>query len=112
MRAAFFHGPDRPVTIEQIDEPRPGAGEVLLKVCRCGVCGSDVSMTKGPICYPLGPIGHEYSGEVLELGAGVTGLAVGDPVARLPQHATGQCGGCRFGNPRICPNRNGSHTGF
>jgi (R,R)-butanediol dehydrogenase/meso-butanediol dehydrogenase/diacetyl reductase len=112
MRAALFHGPGRPITVEQLDEPRPAAGEVLLKVCRCGVCGSDVSLTEGPICYPLGQFGHEYAGEVLELGAGVTGLKVGDRAAALPILGCGRCAGCRRGNAIFCENRAGRGFGF
>lgn len=41
MRAAMFHGPNR-ITIETVTDPKPGANEVLVKVCRCGVCGSDI----------------------------------------------------------------------
>ena len=54
VRAAMFHGLGRPITIETIPDPKPGPNEVLIKVCRCGVCGSDISMTgDGPGSLPL-----------------------------------------------------------
>jgi (R,R)-butanediol dehydrogenase/meso-butanediol dehydrogenase/diacetyl reductase len=112
LRAAFFHGSGKPITIETIADPRPAAGQVLLRVCRCGVCGSDVTMTEGPFCYPIGQLGHEYAGEVLELGAGVTGLRVGDRVAAAPLLGCGRCEGCRLGNAIFCTDREARGFGF
>ena len=70
MRVAFFPGPGQPIAIKQVPEPRPGLGDVLLKIGRCGICGSDISMTSGGLFdYPLGStLGHEYAGEVIEVG--------------------------------------------
>jgi (R,R)-butanediol dehydrogenase/meso-butanediol dehydrogenase/diacetyl reductase len=114
MRAALFHGPDRPITIEQIDDPRPAPGQVVLKVCRCGICGSDLSMTApGAVCYPLGEFGHELSGEIVELGKGVpTHLRVGDRVACPPTFGCGTCAGCRNGNPIFCTGAATRSAGF
>lgn len=103
MRAAIFHGPSRPITIEQIAEPRPGRAEVLIKVCRCGICGSDVTMTgDAPMTLPVGQFGHEYAGEVVEVGQDVTTLRPGDRVAVVPIARCGVCEGCRSGNPAAC----------
>jgi (R,R)-butanediol dehydrogenase/meso-butanediol dehydrogenase/diacetyl reductase len=113
MRAAVFHGPDKPITVETMDDPRPARGEVVMKVCRCGVCGSDVSMTApGSICYPLGPFGHELAGEVVELGPDVAGVKVGDLVACPPSFGCGACEGCRNGNAIFCTGARSRSIGF
>ncbi|TVV75848.1 zinc-binding dehydrogenase [Sphingomonas solaris] len=103
MRAAIFHGPGTPLTIEDRPLPVPGAGEVLVKVCRCGVCGSDVSMTgDAPFTFAPGPIGHEFAGEIVEAGSGVAALKAGRRVACLASIPCGACAGCRNGNPVFC----------
>jgi threonine dehydrogenase-like Zn-dependent dehydrogenase len=103
MRAALFNGPNRPITIENIADPRPGPGELLVKVCRCGICGSDISMTAdAPLTLPIGRFGHEYAGEVVEVGAGVDTFRRGDRISALPVAPCGACEGCRSGNPLYC----------
>src|SRR5690349_15444095 len=104
MRAAMFHGPNR-ITIETVADPKPGANEVLVKVCRCGVCGSDIALTgNGSMSLPLGRFGHEYAGEVIEVGRDVDTVRVGDHVSALPVAPCGKCAGCRYGNPLFCTN--------
>jgi (R,R)-butanediol dehydrogenase/meso-butanediol dehydrogenase/diacetyl reductase len=114
LRVAYFHGPGRPITIEQVPEPRPERGEVLVRVCRCGICGSDVSMTATDAVapYPPGPIGHEFAGEVIEIGAGVTELKVGDRIAAPPLIPCGRCEGCIGGHPFFCTALRGATGGF
>jgi (R,R)-butanediol dehydrogenase/meso-butanediol dehydrogenase/diacetyl reductase len=103
MRAAMFNGPGKPITIEQLPDPAPGEGELLIKIHRCGICGSDVSMTgEAPYNLPLGPIGHEYAGEVLEVGRAVSRFRPGDRVTAVPAVACGTCEGCREGNAQFC----------
>ena len=104
MRVAFFPGAGQPIAIKQVPEPRPGVGDVLIKIARCGICGSDISMTSGgPFDYPLGcTLGHEYAGEVVEIGAGVDRLRVGDRVACLPAVACGECPACHEGRLFFC----------
>jgi threonine dehydrogenase-like Zn-dependent dehydrogenase len=103
MRAALFNGPDQPITVENLADPRPGPGELLVKVCRCGICGSDVSMTgEGPLKLPLGRFGHEYAGEVIEVGAEVATFRPGDRINALPVAPCGACEGCQTGNPLYC----------
>lgn len=90
MRAAFFNGPDLPITVEHIPEPQLRPGEILVRVCRCGICGSDVAMTgDGPFHLPLGRFGHEWSGEVIEVGRDVEGIGPGvrSPEAPAPSPA-------------------------
>ena len=103
MRAALFNGPGRPITIESMDDPRPGPGELLVRVHRCGICGSDVSMSsEGPMTLPLGRFGHEWAGEVVELGGNIRDVRVGARIAGLPVARCGRCEGCRTGNPLHC----------
>lgn len=114
MRAAVFHGRGD-VRIETVPTPTPGAGQVLIKVLRSGICGTDATEYKaGPIMFPIdaphpksghqGPliIGHEFVGEVVALGEGVTGYAVGDAVASGAGVACGECQRCRQGRTNLC----------
>ena len=103
MRAAMFNGPGRPITIETVADPEPGPGELLVKVARCGICGSDISMTSpAPMNLPLGRFGHEWAGEIVEVGRDVEGRKPGDRIASLPAARCGACAGCRSGNPLFC----------
>jgi threonine dehydrogenase-like Zn-dependent dehydrogenase len=103
MRAAIFNGAGKPITIEDLPDPEPPPGELLVKICRCGICGSDVSMSgDAPFTLPLGRIGHEYAGEVIEVGREVSGFRAGDRVAVQPIQPCGACGGCRSGNAMFC----------
>jgi (R,R)-butanediol dehydrogenase/meso-butanediol dehydrogenase/diacetyl reductase len=106
MRVTVFHGPGQPFTVEDAPIPVPGENDVLVKIERCGICGSDISMTSGGPCdYPLGVhMGHEWAGEVVEIGRQVTRLKVGD---RVCTPATGGCGACEVclrGRQVECPN--------
>jgi len=104
VRAAVFDGPGLPLRIEERPEPTPGPGQVLLRVGRSGICGSDVHMTSGGLFgFPPGVVlGHEYAGEVVELGPGVEALKVGDRVAPLPGGGCGTCSDCLDGTPYFC----------
>jgi (R,R)-butanediol dehydrogenase/meso-butanediol dehydrogenase/diacetyl reductase len=113
MRAAVFHGRED-LRLEDIPEPRPGRGEVKLKVLYNGICGSDLhEYYHGPITtrttpHPLtgvkNPVvmGHELSGEVVELGDGVEDLSVGDKVAVEPVETCGHCLYCNSGQYNHC----------
>ncbi|BFP57266.1 MULTISPECIES: zinc-binding dehydrogenase [Streptomyces] len=85
MRAARLHLPSRTLTVEEVDRPVPGPGEVLVKVGAAGVCLSDVHLVDGTLSpmYPEGDtvtLGHEVAGTVAETGPGVEGWTVGDRV--------------------------------
>jgi (R,R)-butanediol dehydrogenase/meso-butanediol dehydrogenase/diacetyl reductase len=82
----------------------PGAHEVVLKVGRCGICGSDVTMTsgQGPMYQTGCALGHEYAGEVVEIGPEVRRLRVGDRIAAMPMSGCGVCDACRAGRPLAC----------
>ena len=106
MRAAIFDAMGQPLRIGEVETPKAAAGQVLLKVCRCGICGSDLHMTEDPTFGLQGGevIGHEFSGEVVEVGAGVTGLKVGDHVTAAPLRGCGTCEACKRGEPAWCAN--------
>ena len=104
MRVAVFNGPDKPITIERGADPEPGPEDVVMQICRCGLCGSDISMTsEGYATYPPGMrLGHEYAGEVVAIGHKVSGIKLGDRVASRPFHGCGQCDACMSGYPVFC----------
>jgi len=105
MPAAVFMGL-RDVAVEDRTTPQPGPGEMLLEVSHCGICGSDLHFLlewggrSGVI------EGHEYSGTVAALGAGVTGWAVGDRAVGGPSPKCGKCEHCRARRPSLCVERN------
>mgnify|MGYP001233132013 FL=1 len=89
MKAAVFHGP-RDVRFEEIDKPILAAGEVLLKVGACGICGSDLHTYRHGMFLQLGSpidsgrvLGHEFSGEVVEINGDVPGVSIGDRVTTV-----------------------------
>ena len=114
MRAAVYHDRER-VTIEDVPEPSPGEGEVKIKVSRNGICGTDLhEYYDGPIFIPPSEphpltgrsmplvLGHEFSGTVVGLGAGVTGVQEGDRVAIEPIYRCGHCRPCMTGHYNLC----------
>jgi (R,R)-butanediol dehydrogenase/meso-butanediol dehydrogenase/diacetyl reductase len=94
---------DRGVAVVTLDRPAPVAGEVLLDVSYCGVCGSDLHMLGAPDGFPPGHVlGHEFTGVVAELGPQADGWAVGDRVVVDPLISCGECDPCRTGHPNLC----------
>jgi len=114
MRAAIYHGPGSGIEVQHIAEPVPETGELLVEVGFCGICGSDMSLTSGSsFDYPTGQcFGHEYSGTVVEKGAGVTGWRIGDTVACMPKSGCGRCEPCREGRLLLCVNGKSLGSGF
>ena len=104
MRAAVFRTDRRQLVIETVPDPTPGAGQVVVKVHRCGICGSDLHMAEGhTYSFADGAIpGHEVSGEVVAIGSGVERVAIGDRVAVLPFLSCGKCAACVTGDPMGC----------
>jgi (R,R)-butanediol dehydrogenase/meso-butanediol dehydrogenase/diacetyl reductase len=104
MRAAVFRGFDLPLVLEDVPEPRPAEDELLIRVARCGICGSDLHMTREPAFgTEVGKIlGHEFAGEVLEVGRSTHGFKVGDHVAVAPVRGCGRCSACLAGEPAWC----------
>jgi (R,R)-butanediol dehydrogenase/meso-butanediol dehydrogenase/diacetyl reductase len=114
MKAAIYPGGGKPLTIETLPDPEPGAGEVIIKVHRCGICGTDLHMTSGHAWdFPAGCVpGHEYAGEIVAIGAGVDGYATGDRITALPSTGCGTCEACRRGNLVLCRSAPGVMGGF
>ncbi|GAA4614435.1 zinc-dependent alcohol dehydrogenase family protein [Saccharopolyspora hordei] len=108
MRAAII---DRPgsIRVGEVPDPKPGEGQLVVKVGACGICGTDLHIADGhfpPTPYPIVP-GHEFAGEVVELGADVPGdWKVGDRVAVDPSLFCGYCTPCRSGHGNLCENWN------
>jgi L-iditol 2-dehydrogenase len=94
------------IEFRDIEKPSPGEGEVLVRIRNIGVCGSDIHVYHGKHPYTSYPVvqGHEVSGEIAELGAGVMDLSVGDLVTIMPQVVCGTCYSCRHGMYHICDN--------
>lgn len=88
MKAAVFTGPGQPLTIQEIDTPVIAENEMLVRVAHCGVCGTDIHASReGPFMAPPNTVfGHEFSGEVVEIGSAIQGgeFKVGDRVTSLP----------------------------
>jgi (R,R)-butanediol dehydrogenase / meso-butanediol dehydrogenase / diacetyl reductase len=93
-------------SVVSMDRPVPRAGEVLLDVSYCGVCGSDLHMLSMPAgMLPPGHVpGHEFTGVIAELDQQAGGWAVGDRVVVFPMIACGQCAACQAGHPNQCAN--------
>ena len=110
MKAAILREFKKPLTIEEVDRPKPGAKEVLIEVEACGVCHSDLHVADGEwtqlariVKKPL-ILGHEIAGRVVKTGAAVRHLQIGDRVGVPWIHWTcGECEFCREGNENLCP---------
>lgn len=104
MKAAVFDRPGRPLQIESVTDPTPGAREVIVKVERCGICGSDLHLTDGHgYTVPSGTVlGHEFAGEIVAVGKEVDHLSVGDRIAAMPIIGCGSCRYCLSGTPAWC----------
>lgn len=104
MRQAIM---PRPLAIEfkEVEEPKDlGPQDVLLRIKKIGVCGSDIHVYHGKHPFTPYPVvqGHEYSGEVVRIGDEVTKVVVGDKATARPQQVCGVCGPCRRGDYNIC----------
>ncbi len=116
MKAAIYPGEGKPIVIKDLPDPQPGPDDVLIKVRRCGICGTDLSFTKGEM-FDFGPetqFGHEYAGEIVEVGRNVTNFKVGDNIAVMPSVPCGECESCHsHHNSVLCLDSPGSAmTGF
>ena len=94
------------IEVREVEVPAVGDGDILVKVAAAGICGSDVhyyQWTRGSEIVRVPVIlGHEFSGEVVEVGSGVTGVAVGDRICAPPGMACGACPQCRSGRSDRC----------
>ncbi|MEU9841567.1 alcohol dehydrogenase catalytic domain-containing protein [Actinomadura sp. NPDC048032] len=124
MRSAVLTAPGGPLEIVEREEPRPGPGEILVRVAACGMCFSEVNHLRGH--YPFGtfPVvpGHEISGVVAALGEGVDWPEVGTAVGAAWLHGScGHCDQCARGDQILCTgapkqvtgvNRDGGYTEY
>ena len=110
MKAAVLHEFKQPLVIQEVGQPTPEPGEVLIVVEACGVCHSDVHVADGDWTQFAGIVkkplilGHEIVGRVVEKGDGVDELQINDRVGVPWVHWTcGECDFCREGNENLCP---------
>jgi threonine dehydrogenase-like Zn-dependent dehydrogenase len=101
MRAAACTEPGKVFT-QEAPVPEPGPGELLLKVSRCGICGSDLHWYHGGIPIPRVCPGHEISAVVADVGAGAAGVKAGDRVAVEGIRVCGTCDYCRSSDYQRC----------
>lgn len=115
MKAAVWHARND-VRVEEVPDPgAPGPGEVILRIGYCGICGTDLEEYRaGPIFIPVGQpnpltgrqapliLGHEFAGEVVEVGPGVTALKTGDRVAPDTVIFCGSCYWCQRHQVTLC----------
>ena len=103
MKAAVFHGPHQPLTIEEVDIAKPIAREVLVRVVASGVCHSDLHFVDGFYPFPTPAIlGHEAAGIVEAVGPYVTEFKPGDHVIACLSVFCGQCTYCLTGRTHLC----------
>ena len=111
MRAIEFHGEERLELVERPD-PSPGEGELLIAPTAVGICGTDVEIFDGSLAYfrmglaryPIVP-GHEWTGEVVDVGPGVSGFSAGDRVVGEVAIGCGVCERCVAGRRHLCAKR-------
>src|SRR5260370_22793964 len=115
MKAAVWHARND-IRIDEVPEPTaPGSGEVVIQVDACGICGTDLEEYRaGPLLIPVGEpnpltgrkapivLGHEFAGEVVEVGPGVTTFHAGDRVAPDVLIYCGSCFWCRRHQVSLC----------
>ena len=102
-RAVVCRELNQPVVVEDIVVEAPRRNEVMIKLAACGVCHSDLSATNGTIAFPPPLVlGHEGAGTVVQVGEGVSALAVGDTVLSSFVSMCGKCRYCVTGRPQLC----------
>lgn len=103
MRQAVMTSPGQ-IEFRDAPEPSPGPGEVLMRIKRIGVCGSDVHVWHGKHPYTSYPVvqGHEYSAIIEAVGEGINNLKIGSKATATPQLICGKCAPCKRGDYHIC----------
>ncbi|HYF27026.1 MAG TPA: zinc-dependent alcohol dehydrogenase family protein [Baekduia sp.] len=105
MRAVLISEPGE-FGLEELPDPTPRPGEVVVAPDGCGICGTDLHILAGEVPfthYPIVP-GHEFAGEVVAVGKGVDNVRIGDVVAVEPSLFCGRCRPCRTGRENLCEN--------
>lgn len=100
MKALVYSGP-KSIEIRDLDQPSANAGEVLIRMKYCGVCGTDIGIYSGSHPRATAPLilGHEFVGEVMDSGAI---FEQGQRVVAYPLISCGTCHACRTGSPHVC----------
>lgn len=100
--AAVSHGPKQPFSVEDVELPDLGRGEILVRIAGVGVCHTDLASRDGLLTAPFPAIfGHEGAGKVERVGADVTKVGPGDSVVLVPS-SDGTCPECQAGAPMYC----------
>jgi S-(hydroxymethyl)glutathione dehydrogenase / alcohol dehydrogenase len=106
MKAAIFRGPNKPLTIEDVEVDEPREREVLVRTAAAGVCHSDLHFIDGFYRWPTPAVlGHEAAGVVEKVGSQVTYLKPGDHVIACLSVFCGYCPECMSGHPHLCSNK-------
>lgn len=107
MRAMLFEAPGQPLRLREVPVPKPGKGQLLIRVRACGVCRTDLHIFDGELPNPKLPLilGHEIAGEVVQCGPGADRFSVGQRVG-VPWlgETCGVCDYCRSGQENLCDN--------
>jgi 2-desacetyl-2-hydroxyethyl bacteriochlorophyllide A dehydrogenase len=112
MKAAVYHGP-RKITLEELKTPDVGAGDVLISVTNCGICGSDVHSYKtGMFIQPGQVMGHEFVGIATKVGRNVEGITEGSRVTGFSLGVCRKCYWCKRGEYILCPDLFLHSTGY
>ncbi|MBO0962317.1 alcohol dehydrogenase catalytic domain-containing protein [Neobacillus sp. MM2021_6] len=112
MKAAVYYGP-RDIRVENFTIPEVGPNDILLKVNACGICGSDVHSYGTGLYIEKGQImGHEFSGEVVKVGALVNDIEVGERGTGFHSGVCGTCFWCKRNEFMHCPNLFKASTGY
>jgi len=114
MRAVLFNRVGQQLEVDTVTDPVPAENQVLVKVARCGICGSDLHMAEGHgYAPPAGTIfGHEISGEIVEVGRNVENVVAGDKIAVMPIFGCGHCTACSQGLPARCASMQFTSGGY
>ena len=107
MRAMVLNEPKRPLELRDVPKPKPGRGQLLVRVSTCAVCRTDLHVLDGELPDPKLPLilGHQIVGRVEEIGAETSNFAIGDRVG-IPWlgWTDGNCSYCRSGRENLCDN--------
>lgn len=112
MKALVKRGPEPGLELAEVPEPTIGAGDVLVRVAATGICGTDLHIkawddwAAAAVRAPL-VVGHEFAGEVVEVGSAVTEVKLGDMVSGEGHLVCGRCRNCRAGRRHLCQHTRG-----
>ncbi|MEJ6573140.1 MAG: L-threonine 3-dehydrogenase [Akkermansiaceae bacterium] len=112
MKALVKSKPEEGLWLEDVPEPEVGPMDVLIKINKTSICGTDVHIWKwdkwAQKTIPVGmTVGHEYSGTIAAIGSGVTDYEIGERVSGEGHIVCGHCRNCLAGRRHLCPNTKG-----